>query len=132
MILAYAGYVLAIALLDGSSVAGASVPVGGDTVGGDPVSGYLAGGHTWRQHGCQTCHSIYGLGGHAGPDLTNVFRRIPDSQVRHVILDGHLGMPAFDLTEGELQGLIDYLVFIGETGAYPPQSIRDPVFGFAP
>ena len=126
MILAYSGYVLAIALLDGSRAAGAHLDRAPE------AHAYVAGRRIWREQACQTCHSIYGLGGHAGPDLTNAIRRIPDSYFRQVVLNGHRGMPAFDVTAGELQGLIDYLAFIGETGVYPPDSIQGPVFGAAP
>ncbi len=93
---------------------------------------YLTGRGVWLHQKCQVCHSIYGLGGHAGPDLTNVLTRQPEVYVRNVVAHGYHGMPAFDVTDAELQGLVDYLSFIGATGVYPPSSIHDPVFGSAP
>jgi len=126
MIVAYSCYALAIALLGVRTAAGAAV----DRAPSDGA--YLAGRQVWLEHTCQVCHSIYGLGGHAGPDLTNALPRLPEVYIRNVVTNGYHGMPAFEVTERELQGLIDYLSFIGETGVYPPSSIHDPVFGSAP
>ena len=136
MIVAYSCYALAIVLLGGRPAAGAATdraPAARASSALAPSDGaYLAGRQVWLEHKCQVCHSIYGLGGHAGPDLTNAFPRLPEIYVRNVVANGYHGMPAFEVTERELQGLIDYLSFIGETGVYPPSSIHDPVFGSAP
>jgi ubiquinol-cytochrome c reductase cytochrome b subunit len=61
--------------------------------------------------GCQHCHTIHNVGGHKGPDLSDVGRRIPKSALRQQIVHGSKVMPAFGdvLAPGEIEDLIAYL-----------------------
>ncbi len=87
------------------------------------------GREVWLNYACQTCHSIYGLGGHLGPDLTNTASEGMGAYIRIVVREGRLGMPAFNLTERELDDLMAYLEMINASGHYPPRSLNDSVFG---
>jgi mono/diheme cytochrome c family protein len=124
----YCGYACAIAKLEGRTGHAAAAH------SADPQSGarYAAGRELWRAHACQTCHSIYGLGGHSGPDLTNVMRRESADYVRASVLGGRAGMPAIELGERELVDLVAYLAAIDATGTFPPRSLGESAFGDAP
>ncbi len=92
--------------------------------GGRPA----AGRELWLANGCQSCHSIYGLGGHSGPDLTNVVGRRPIAYIRRVLSAGQGAMPAFALSPPQQRDLTAYLALLDATGTYPPLSLTDSVF----
>lgn len=74
----------------------------------------------WRSAGCQFCHSIYGLGGHTGPDLTNVVSRASPAYVRAMMIAGPWGMPTYGhLDETTVAGIIRYLEAVDRSGRYP-------------
>ncbi len=83
----------------------------------------------WRAGGCQSCHSIYGLGGHTGPDLTNIAGLMPGAYITHVVRAGLPGMPRFDFDAEKSAALVAYLAEIDGTGIYPPRELTAPVFG---
>jgi mono/diheme cytochrome c family protein len=84
----------------------------------------------WRAAGCQTCHSVFGLGGHTGPDLTNIITRTSPGYIRAVIRTGLPGMPAYDLDDQSLDNLTRYLQAVDHAGRYPPPSLdADPLRG---
>lgn len=120
---AYFAYVAGITTLEGRAAADAVPPT-------DPA--YAAGRRVWLDHACQTCHSIYGVGGHLGPDLTNVARPGNAGTVRATVANGKGAMPAFALSAEQFDALVAYLEAIDRTGVYPPTSLGDPVFGGMP
>ena len=69
------------------------------------------GAAVFSESGCQHCHSIGGVGGHKGPDLSGVGRRKSKAALRQQIVFGSKVMPAFgdDLEPGDLKDLIAYL-----------------------
>lgn len=69
------------------------------------------GAEVFSESGCQHCHSIGGVGGHKGPDLSGVGRRRSKTALRQQIVFGSKVMPAFgdDLEPKELKDLIVYL-----------------------
>lgn len=84
----------------------------------------------WRTNGCQSCHSIYGLGGHIGPDLTNVISRSSPEYATAMIWAGPPGMPSYaHLDDPTLESIVGYLSAVDRTGIYPPRSLQSPVFG---
>ncbi len=94
----------------------------------------VAGLRTWRRHNCAACHSIYGLGGHLGPDLTNVISRRGRSYVEYVIKNGATEngagkMPPFELSDGEAEELVSYLEALNGYGEYPLKSFSRGPFG---
>lgn len=97
----------------------------------DPVGRSSAAAHgtesaaadAWRAAGCQVCHSVFGLGGHIGPDLTNVVSRTSTGYVRAMVRAGPPGMPAYrDLDEGTLDLLAEYLERVDRAARYPSSS----------
>ncbi len=69
------------------------------------------GAAVFAASGCAHCHSIEGAGGHKGPDLSGVGRRLKKDRIRQQIVDGSKLMPAFgeDLQSAEIDDLIAYL-----------------------
>lgn len=73
----------------------------------------------YQQYECAECHQIKGIGGTAGPDLTQIGSKIPDVEwhIQHlknpesVIPDS--AMPNYDhLTDDELKQISEYLVML--------------------
>lgn len=89
----------------------------------------FAGQRLWQAGGCISCHSLYGLGGHIGPDLTNAAARVDDDAMRAILRYGAGRMPPQQLTESETDGLIAYLRYIDSTGVYPTGSFPGHAFG---
>jgi mono/diheme cytochrome c family protein len=69
------------------------------------------GSSVFLSSGCAHCHSIRNEGGHKGPDLSGVGRRMKSQQMRQQIVGGSKRMPPFgdELQEPELKDLIAYL-----------------------
>lgn len=69
------------------------------------------GAAVFADSGCQHCHSIHNVGGHTGPDLSNVGKRKTESQIRHQIVYGSKIMPPFGniLQRRQLNDLLAYL-----------------------
>ena len=89
----------------------------------------LAGQQIWRQRGCASCHSLFGLGGLAGPDLTNVITRRGPDYTGNVVMFGLGIMSAQDMSEEELSALMAYLGHVDAQGVYPVRSFPDGGFG---
>ena len=69
------------------------------------------GAADFASSGCQHCHSIGGVGGHRGPDLSGVGRAKSKTAIRRQILDGSDVMPSFRevLAPEEIKDLVAYL-----------------------
>ena len=89
----------------------------------------LAGSRTWLEGNCSSCHAIYGLGGHLGPDLTTIVRTRGAPYIKVMIQSGRPGMPACAFDTATMDDLIAYLESIGETGTYPLRQRPLPAFG---
>ena len=81
------------------------------------------GAQVFTNTGCQVCHSIRGVGGHKGPDLSGVGRRKSKTELQQQIVHGDKFMPAFgdDLGPGDLKDLITYLKSCRQKPAKTPQ-----------
>jgi len=82
-----------------------------------------AGLALYQEMNCIACHQLYGLGGHMGPDLTNVVSA-PDKGVdyaRAFIENGSSKMPDFGLSQTQIDALVQFLKFVDSTGTYPPK-----------
>lgn len=90
---------------------------------------YLEGKQIWNSHQCSICHSIFGLGGHLGPDLTNVSSRQDDIYIRNIIRTGVKKMPSYDLSDEEMSALYDYFYYLNTLGTYPGKSVKEDYFG---
>ncbi|MBL7902760.1 MAG: cytochrome c [Bacteroidia bacterium] len=91
-----------------------------------------ASGHlVWQKYNCQACHQLYGLGGYLGPDLTNVYSvktKGPD-YIRALIRSGSKQMPGFQLTEGEMNELLEFLKSTDESGVADPREFKTTASG---
>lgn len=83
----------------------------------------------WYRENCISCHSIYGLGGHIGPDLTNVISTKGEKYVDYILITGKGKMPAQSFADKEIKDLISYLRHIDALGNYPLKSTKGNQFG---
>ncbi|MGC2423109.1 MAG: c-type cytochrome [Nitrospirota bacterium] len=95
-------------------MAAAAPEVSGSSQGKMPEQ---KGARLFAQEGCQSCHTVNGIGGKVGPDLTHVGSRLPDREwhIKHLrdprSVHPQSAMPAFGkLSESDLNALADYLV----------------------
>jgi ubiquinol-cytochrome c reductase cytochrome b subunit len=91
------------------------------TTSGQPLpSMALAGAHLMSVEGCTACHQIDGVGGHRGPDLTDVGDRRAYTELISRIARGGGGMPAYGnvLKPQQINDLVSYL----ETRVTPGQA----------
>jgi mono/diheme cytochrome c family protein len=82
------------------------------------------GAQVFSDTGCQHCHTIRGVGGHKGPDLSGVGRRKSNDEIREQIVKGSKVMPAFgdDLEPNEIKDLVAYLHSCRQKPAKTPQN----------
>lgn len=97
------------------------IPQRAKSIGEEALRGQLI----YQNHNCQSCHQFYGLGGYLGPDLTNVMSASGKGEllVRTVVRQGVMQMPAFDLTDDELDDLISFLKAVDSTGRSDPKKM---------
>lgn len=65
----------------------------------------------WQSYNCQSCHQLYSLGGYLGPDLTNIISNPNKGEkiVRAMVKSGTKQMPAFSLSDNEMNALVEFL-----------------------
>jgi mono/diheme cytochrome c family protein len=70
-----------------------------------------SGAAVFTESGCSHCHSIRSVGGHKGPDLSSVGRRLNEADMRRRIVEGSKVMPPFgeELQKKDLADLLAYL-----------------------
>lgn len=104
---------------------------GGRASSSDPTvrTQLAAGDAVWCQYECQACHSLYGLGGHLGPDLTNLRRDRDATFIRLTLEEGRGRMPAFALNEAEIASLLIYFDALNASAESPLRGSDAPWFG---
>jgi ubiquinol-cytochrome c reductase cytochrome b subunit len=77
----------------------------------EPHAAIPDGATLFRDRGCGQCHQIRGVGGHKGPDLSGVGRKLKKPQITQQIVNGGDAMPAFGnvLPQPEIAALVKYL-----------------------
>jgi nitric oxide reductase subunit C len=80
----------------------------------------------WQNNNCQCCHQLYGLGGYLGPDLTNLISKPQKGEtlLKAMVKTGTKQMPAFNLSENEMQELIEFLKSTDASGNADPRSFE--------
>jgi len=70
------------------------------------------GAQSFEQRGCINCHTIAGVGGQRGPDLTHVGARLSADELTWRILNGGGNMPAYGsaMTPQEVSSLVEFLL----------------------
>lgn len=90
-----------------------------------PVSTQAAQGKLlWQKYNCTSCHQFYGLGGHLGPDLTNVYGKRSPEYITAFIKYGTPVMPNFHLNEQEIEALLAFLEQTNASGNSDPRTYR--------
>jgi nitric oxide reductase subunit C len=95
------------------------------------------GKRIWERHACFDCHTLFGEGARFAPELGNVWVRYggnedPDGardrlkdwiKSQPTRVEGRHQMPHFDLTEKELDDLVDFLRYTStiNTQNWPPK-----------
>lgn len=96
----------------------------------------VLGKHMWEKHNCINCHTIIGEGAYFAPELGNVMTRWgvlddPDEafdtlktwmEAMPTGIEGRRQMPQFNLTDKEIRGLSDFLIWTDniDTQGWPP------------
>lgn len=83
----------------------------------------------YQQKNCQACHQIYGLGGHLGPDLTNVYAMRTEAYIKAFLKVGSPVMPDFRLTDQEMEAFVEFFKYINSTGTAHPTSFKKHLDG---
>ncbi len=83
----------------------------------------------WRSSNCTACHSTFGLGGHIGPDLTNIYEKKGPEYIHYVLENGIGNMPKLALSEEERNQLVDYLKHLNTITTYPLKKLSNNPFG---
>jgi len=94
------------------------------------------GKHVWEKNACIDCHTILGEGAYFAPELGNVWIRyggIEDPETARALLkawmqaqpsgiEGRRQMPQFNLSDQELDDLVDFLSWVSRTDTqnWPP------------
>ena len=94
------------------------------------------GKHVWEENSCINCHTLLGEGAYFAPELGNVWKRYGGEanpagaraalkawmRVQPTGAEGRRQMPQFNLTEQELDDLIDFLAWTSriDTQGWPP------------
>lgn len=91
----------------------------------------LAGKKVFQARNCTACHQIFGLGGHLGPDLTNVISHPSKGReyAKAIIQSGIGPMPRFEMSEQELDALLAFLSAVDQSGESPLRSFRVTTWG---
>ncbi|MFM9946289.1 MAG: c-type cytochrome [Bacteroidia bacterium] len=80
----------------------------------------------WQKYNCQSCHQLYGLGGYLGPDLTNIYSNPTKGEavIRALIKSGVMQMPACNISEFELDKLVEFLKSVDASGKSDPRNFN--------
>lgn len=80
----------------------------------------VLGKTVWENNNCIGCHTIMGEGAYFAPELGNVYERRGPAFIKAWIkamptnIPGRRQMPQFNLTEEELDGLVEFLKWTNE------------------
>ena len=76
-------------------------------------------------------HQLYGLGGYLGPDLTNVYSKTASNEayIKGIIKSGVKQMPAFEISEEEMNALLQFLKNVDQSGSSNPQDYQPEILG---
>jgi len=96
-----------------------------------PADAVVEGLRVWRGENCGSCHAVFGLGGHLGPDAVSLLERRGERHLRTVLEQGAIGMPAFHprLATSEREAVVAWLAHLGSFGNYPVTRHPPPFFG---
>ncbi len=83
----------------------------------------------FQKYNCISCHQLYGLGGYLGPDLTNVISAKGAPYVRVIIKNGTLTMPNLNVTDNEIEALVEFFSSVDSSGIFPLKEFGTTWYG---
>ena len=83
----------------------------------------------WQDKNCISCHQLYGLGGHLGPDLTNVFAKRSEAYITAFLESGTQVMPNYNLSKEEIESFIEFFKYTNSTGVADPTTFSKHIDG---
>lgn len=83
----------------------------------------------WQQKNCISCHQLYGLGGHLGPDLTNVYSVRSEAYITAFLQSGTRVMPDYHLSADEIEAFLEFFKYTNTTGIADPTSFSKHLNG---
>ncbi|HOZ83578.1 MAG TPA: cytochrome c [Bacteroidia bacterium] len=74
----------------------------------------------YQKFNCTACHQLYGLGGYLGPELTSAYSQKAqnDAYFSAILKNGTVRMPDFNLSDKEVNQVIEYLKYIDQTSKH--------------
>ena len=74
----------------------------------------------YQTFNCTACHQLYGLGGYLGPELTSAYSQKAqnDAYFSAILKNGTVRMPDFNLSDKEVNQVIEYLKYIDQTSKH--------------
>ncbi len=90
-----------------------------DKLTNEEMTNAAEGKLVFQKYNCQSCHQIYNLGGYLGPDLTNCYSQEGKGElyIKAMVQSGTNQMPAFQLSEQEINSLLHYFKALDKTGS---------------
>ncbi len=87
----------------------------------------LEGAALLQYKNCRNCHALDGVGGHRGPDLSNVGSRLTRDQLIDQVSNGTPGggnMPAYgkQVSPAEMTALVEFLISLRPPGVAPAKA----------
>ncbi len=84
-----------------------------------------AGLKVWQKYNCIDCHTLIGNGAYFAPDLTKSYSKRGDAFLRAFISNPPKPMPNFQMSDEELDDLIDFLRWVDgvQTNGWPPKPL---------
>lgn len=78
----------------------------------------------WQKKNCTSCHQIYGLGGHLGPDLTNIASKRSREHIEVFLKHGTNVMPDFNLSQQEIDAFQAFFIALDQSGQSDPRTFK--------
>lgn len=132
----YGGSIFFILIFLGLSVHSHRYIVNVSTAAQPLTESVVLGKHVWEKHACINCHTLHGEGAYFAPEVGNVMTRwgvVDKPQEAFETLKGWIEaqptgvagrrqMPRFKLSDEEIRGLSDFLIWADKTDTkgWPP------------
>ena len=88
----------------------------------------LQGALVLQNKQCRNCHSLDGIGGQRGPDLSRVATKLTKDQLIRQVIQGGGNMPAYgkNLSPAEVDALVAFMMTLHPTNELPARDSTTP------